>query len=445
MGRELHERPPATRRGPTSSSRLAVTREGHHIFEQFAVLETPKRDRPSCSTVDPRSEVYTAPDCVNPRSAQQSVVTPHRQAVKKIGSLGSETAPGGGADAATVLVVDDERSMRDLIVRSLERHRYQAASAGTAQEARAMLRGLRFSLIVSDIQMPGESGLELIEQVRAADPDIGVLMVSGEQDPAVAQRAAELGAFGYLVKPFSPEQLLISVQNAIRRRELEISHRNYQERLERTVETRTEELRGAVHELEASRRETIQRLSLALEMRDSVTGAHITRIGHLSQQLARAIGLPEAEASLIGLAAPMHDVGKIAIRDEVLLKPGPLSPIERKEMESHCEIGHRILSGSGAQLLDLAATIALTHHERFDGQGYPNGLVGPEIPVAGRIVSVVDVFDALLSDRPYRSAWTTDEALSALRGGAGTQFDPDVIEAFFEEVDVMTASAPLSA
>lgn len=347
----------------------------------------------------------------------------------------SAAEPADDAGRPRILVIDDEPGIRGVLVRTLAGAGLATTGVGSVAEARSLLATESFALVISDLRMPGDSGLTLMEELQGRTPEVAVLMVSGDNDPSLAEKAASLGAYGYLIKPFSREQLLISASNALRRRELELERRDHQDLLERTVAQRTAELRRAVDSLEASRRETIHRLSLALEMRDSTTGAHVTRIGHLSGRLATLLGLPPEEATRISLAAPMHDVGKIAIRDEVLLKPGPLTFVERREMQAHAEIGYRILSGSGADLLDLAAEIALTHHERHDGRGYPRELAGSEIPLAGRIVAVADVFDALLSDRPYREALAVQDAVGIMKGGSGSHFDPAVIEVFIDDLD----------
>jgi putative two-component system response regulator len=186
--------------------------------------------------------------------------------------------------------------------------------------------------------------------------------------------------------------------------------------------------------LQATLEETIRRLSRAMEIREAEAWGHIERIGETSALLARKVGLPEDRVELIRLASPMHDVGKIAIDDGILLKRGALTPEERTEMQRHAEIGHQILAGSGSELLELAATIAWTHHERWDGSGYPRGLNGEQIPIEGRIVAVADIFDALTHDRIYRPAITAPEALEVLREGRGRHFDPDVVDAFLRDL-----------
>ena len=209
--------------------------------------------------------------------------------------------------------------------------------------------------------------------------------------------------------------------------------------LERAVATRTRQLQLMITQLHESQAATISHLARAVEMRDSATHDHIDRIGQIAAVLARALDWRPQEVELMRLAAPMHDVGKIGISDRILLKPGPLTPAERREMQRHTLIGHQILSGSESQLLELAASIALNHHERYDGRGYPRGLAGNEIPIAGRVCAAADVFDALTHDRVYRPAMSLELALETMRAGRGTQFDPDVLDALLHSVEQISA------
>jgi putative two-component system response regulator len=350
-----------------------------------------------------------------------------------------------------ILVVDDEDFIRRLIVAQLEDAGYRCLSARSAAEARALLAEHSFSLMLCDLNMPGESGLDLIAEVLPRDRDLAALVVTGVEDPEIAETAARLGAYGYMVKPFSHKQLLINVANALRRRALEIENRVYRERLEELVQERTRALRESIRrlahvasDLRRSREETIRRLSRAGEYRDEETGAHVARVGRISEMLARGLGLPGDECEQIGIVSPLHDIGKVAVPDAVLHKPGTLDPDERAATERHAEIGHQILSGSDSPLLELAATIALTHHERYDGAGYPRGLRSHEIPLVGRITAVADVYDALTHDRPYRPRFSHDEAVAMIRAGRGSQFDPGVVDAFAKSLDqfsVITAVA----
>ena len=255
-----------------------------------------------------------------------------------------------------------------------------------------MLKETPFALVLSDVNMPGESGIDFTREVLAHYPETAVVMVTGIDDRSYAEIAIELGAYGYVLKPFKPNELIINVNNALRRRTLEIENRDHREMLEQTVLERTAALRETIAQLERSdtelrrlREETIRRLSWAAEFRNQETGEHIVRMSLYCALLARLAGLDAERAELIRIASPMHDVGKIGIPDRILLKPGRLTDDEREVMEAHTEMGHRILAGSEVELLDLAAEIALTHHERIDGSGYPRGLAGDAIPIEGRI------------------------------------------------------------
>jgi len=205
--------------------------------------------------------------------------------------------------------------------------------------------------------------------------------------------------------------------------------------LEREIDGRSDELEDALSELEVAQAETVRRLSMAVEFRDEDTGAHIERIGRFSTLLAEELGMDEDFCARLSHAAPLHDVGKVAIPDSILLKPGPLTPAERAIVETHAEEGHRLVGGSSSSILDMAATIALSHQEKWDGSGYPRGLVGEEIPIEGRIVAVADVFDALTSDRVYRKAYSVEDALKIMRAERGHHFDPVILDAFLEVLD----------
>ena len=345
-----------------------------------------------------------------------------------------------------ILIVDDEDQIRTLLSRLLGAHRYECITAESAAAARRVLEGMEIALVLSDVNMPGESGIDFTREVLAQYPDTAVVMVTGMDDRSYADAAIELGAYGYVLKPFKPNELIINVGNALRRRTLEIENRSSRERLEQTVLDRTSALRDTIAQLESSetelrrlREETIRRLSWAAEFRNQETGEHIVRMSLYCALLARLAGLDADHAEAIRVASPMHDVGKIGIPDRILLKPGRLTEDERRVMEAHTEMGHRILAGSGVELLDLAARMALTHHERIDGTGYPHGTAAEEIPIEGRICAIADVFDALTSDRVYRPAFQPDEARSLMADGRGTQFDGDLLDLFFGSFDDVLA------
>jgi putative two-component system response regulator len=324
-------------------------------------------------------------------------------------------------------VVDDDPNVRGVIERILRRASYDVRAVGSAAAAREQIEDRRYDLMLCDMRMPGESGLELIGTVRELAPEVGVLIVSGVDDPTVAEIATESGAVGYVLKPFTENELLINVSSSLSRSRLERETRDYEVRLRDDVAERTAEL---MH----SRRQTIRYLARAVELRDDDTGGHIDRIGETCAVIAEQLGLDPDTVELVREAAPMHDVGKIGIEDRILRKPGTLTLEERAEMQRHAELGRELLVGSGEALLDLAAEIAWTHHERFDGSGYPRGLVGDEIPLAGRIVAVADVFDALVSDRIYRPAFPVERAVQMVQNAGGNHFDPEVVDAFRQQL-----------
>jgi putative two-component system response regulator len=341
-----------------------------------------------------------------------------------------------------ILVVDDEAPARRTFSRALAVDGYECATAESVPRARELLDADSYDLVICDLNMPGESGMTLLEELDKSHGEIAVLMVTGEDDPAIAHAASERGADGYMIKPFSRNELLIHVDCALeqarrRQHQWRLSDHSGLEARERATEVREALMDVAERErlIDHQQAETLRRLSEAVGQRDLETGAHIRRIGRHSALLAHAHGLNEEVVRAIELAAPMHDVGKVAIPDSILSKPGKLSAGEREVMQRHAQIGHDILAYSGSPLLDLAAEIALTHHEHFDGNGYPAGLSGEKIPLAGRIVAIADVFDALTSDRPYQGRLPLERALEIMREGRGTHFDPVLLDCFIEHLD----------
>lgn len=318
-----------------------------------------------------------------------------------------------------VLVVDDEPFISRLLQRNLTMAGYACLTASNADEAWATLQTHDCALVISDITMPGRSGLDLLRQIRKEMPQVAVIMLTGVDDRATAISALESGAYGYLIKPFDENEIQIGVVNALRRRELEMMRDNYENSLEEEVRQRTSQIRQREEEI-------VLRLAQAAEYRDDETGEHIRRVGQFASELARLLGWSETETDNIGLAAPMHDIGKMGIPDAILRKPGKLTPEEFGIIKTHPEIGGRILERSKIPLLKMAFDIALGHHEKWDGSGYPRGLRGTEIPESARIVAVCDVYDALVHDRIYRRAYPKDEALAIMSESNGKHFDPNV-------------------
>jgi putative two-component system response regulator len=345
-------------------------------------------------------------------------------------------------DEKNILVVDDEEPIRRLLGYLLQTHGYPIALAADAREARRQLEERTFALILCDVNMPGESGMDLLQHVLTEYPHTAAIMVTGLDSPLLANAALDMGAFGYIIKPFEANEVLINVANAFRRRRLEIENRAHCQNLEDIVRTRTMALQQALEwlersekELRLSREETIQRLAIAAEFRDNSTAKHIQRMSHYCELLARKIGLPAERCDLIRTASPMHDIGKIGTPDHVLLKPGKFTPEEFNVIAQHAEIGYRILAGSDAELLKVAAIIAWTHHERWDGSGYPRGLKGEGIPIEGRIAAIADAFDALTTERVYKPAFELDHAVDLMLKHRGEHYDPDLLDVFLASME----------
>lgn len=348
-------------------------------------------------------------------------------------------------DNRSILVVDDEEPIRRLLGYLLQSHGYGVALAGDAREARQKLDERPYALMLCDVNMPGESGMDLVRNLLGERPDTAAIMVTGLDSSVLANAALDMGAFGYIVKPFESNEVLIDVANALRRRRLEMENRLHRENLEDVVRTRTMALQQALEwlersekELRLSREETIQRLAIAAEFRDSSTAQHIHRMSHYCELLARKAGLSPERCDIIRTASPMHDIGKIGTPDHVLLKPGKFTSEEFSVIAQHAEIGYRILSGSDAELLNVAAVIAYTHHEKYDGTGYPRGLKGESIPIEGRIASIADAFDALTTQRVYKPAFELSHAIELMLKHRGDHFDPDLLDVFIASMEDIT-------
>jgi PAS domain S-box-containing protein len=467
--------------------------------------------------------------------------------------------PTVAAAPIRILAADDRPEVLQLIEQTLG-ERYRCEFSTNVDEARVRLREGSFELVLCDIEMAGVSGLVLVEEITSEFPETAVVMITGIDDPDVAEQAFRLGAHGYLVKPLKPGQLLITTMTALRRRELEMLEKTHSRTVEdrlqmlmdrapvpmyvkdrdcryvianqvahevaglgpnelvgltdaaimpaeseriaresdlrvlddgegfeteqtlqvgaeertfltvkypfiddtgeivgisgvsaditakRQAELLREELAAAqaeaiaaqtqsIEELRSSRQETVEHLARAIESHDAETGAHVNRMASIAAYLGIQSGLDQEQVLLLHAAAPMHDVGKIATPGEILRKPGPLTDEERLEMQRHTTAGHEILVDSDSDLMQMAARIALTHHEHYDGSGYPHGLSGEEIPIEGRLVAVADVFDALLSNRCYRPSMSVEEAAAIIEQGKGTHFDPEVAQSLLDHLE----------
>jgi putative two-component system response regulator len=341
---------------------------------------------------------------------------------------------GSDPDVGPILVVDDDPAVRELLVGMLADVGYDVRGVGSALQARHALEHDTITLLLSDVSMPGETGLDLIRFALCEHPETATLLISALEDPGVARVAMDYGAYGYLTKPIRRSAVLIGVMNALRRRDIEGRERIARVNLEDILRARTGALTEALARLEGAAAQgrmlqatTIHRWAQSAEHRDPGIGHHLKRVGHYCAMLGQKFGL---NSESLELASALHDVGKVAISDTIVLKTGPLTEDQRLTMQTHAAVGYEMLRDSRSGLLDLAAVIAQTHHEKFDGSGYPCGLTGTNIPLEGRIAAVADVFDALTSDRVYRRAWSVDTTVAWMSRERGRHFDPDVLDAF---------------
>ncbi|SFR64958.1 putative two-component system response regulator [Marinobacter daqiaonensis] len=335
----------------------------------------------------------------------------------------------------TIFVVDDEPVNLKLLERILSAEGYhRVVSIGDPLQVLPAYQEHRPALILLDLNMPGMNGFEVMQQLAARQdplaPPVVILTAQHEQDSLL--RALQHGARDYVTKPFDRRELLMRVRNFL---EAHVAHRmalDQKAHLEVLVSERT-------RELQETRLEIIRRLGHAAEYRDEETGNHIIRMSKMCALLARKLGWSEARCDLILNASPMHDIGKIGIPDAILLKPGKLEPEEWETMKTHAEIGARLLAGNDSDLLSMAREIALSHHEKWDGSGYPAGLAGEDIPITGRIAALADVFDALTSERPYKRPWSLEDAVALIRDNRGKHFDPELVDLFLADVESFVA------
>ena len=327
---------------------------------------------------------------------------------------------------AHILIVDDQRPNVRLLERILEQAGYAAAQGTTdPRQVAELFDEFQPDLVLLDLHMPYMDGFGVMEALSTRIPAgsyFPILVVTADITPEAKRRALSAGARDFLSKPFDSTEVLLRIKNLLETRFLHLQLQNQNQALEAKVRERT-------RELEQTQLEILQRLAQAAEYRDDDTGQHTQRVGRLAARLAQDLGLPEDYIRLIRLAAPLHDLGKIGIPDHILLKPGRFSPSEYEHMKTHAAIGARILSGGRYPLLRMAEEIAYAHHERWDGSGYPLGLVGEAIPLTGRIVAVADTFDALTHERPYKHAWPVTEALDEIVRQSGEKFDPLIVAA----------------
>jgi cyclic di-GMP phosphodiesterase len=336
--------------------------------------------------------------------------------------VGDQTTKG------RVLVVDDEPAVCALLTERLGSTGYDCRSCESGQSALELLQAGTYKAIISDLNMPGISGLDLLETARHKYPHTAFLMVTGVDDIRIGIQAMKQGADDYLVKPFQFDVVVTSVERALEKKRLEYEVESYRQNLEGMVEQRTKQLQAAMKRIELTYDETLEALGAALDLRDNDTAGHSQRVSHYCLEMAKSMGVDTDRLKHIARGAYLHDIGKIGIPDAILLKPGKLTPQEKEIMESHARVGYDLVSRIA--FLAPAAEIVLTHQERYDGTGYPQGLIGEEIPLGARVFAVADTLDAMTSDRPYRRALPFSTAKAEIQREAGRQFDPKVVEVF---------------
>jgi putative two-component system response regulator len=339
-----------------------------------------------------------------------------------------------------ILIVDDDEMNRRFLCSFLSRQGYEMSEAFDGMDALAKVKSAPPDLILLDVRMPRLDGIEVARALKGSSETehIPIIIVSSLADSEERVQALELGVDDFLGKPVDQTELRARVRSLLKVKAYNDHMIHYQHRLEQEVSDRThqlrqafEQLRGATEKLKHASLDTIFRLSQAAEYKDEDTGNHIRRIGYVSAAIARQMSMDVDQVEAILYAAPMHDIGKIGIPDRILLKPSKLDPEEWEVMKQHTIIGFRILKDSDSGLIAMAENIALTHHEKWDGSGYPRGMAGDKIPLVGRVTAIADVFDALISKRPYKDPFTVEKSLGIIRESRGKHFDPAVVDAFF--------------
>lgn len=352
-----------------------------------------------------------------------------------------------GKKVKRILVVDDEELNRDLLTDMLESFGHESEIAIDGIETLSKVK-LDIDLVLLDVMMPGMDGFEVVQRIREDSDvrDIPIVMVTALTAKEDRLRAVKVGANDFIAKSVDRNELRLRTASLLKMKEAQDENKIYQKGLEEKVEKRTKELRksleesvNAHRETEAAYVDTINRLSIAAEYKDEDTALHINRMSRYSALIAKSLHLPSTEVEIIQLASPMHDIGKIGTPDAVLLKPGKHTPVEWEIMKQHATIGGKILSGAASKLLQAGEIIAMSHHEKWDGSGYPNGLSGEDIHLSGRITAVADVFDALTSKRPYKEVFSNEKSLGIMKEGRGKHFEPRLVDLFLEHLNEVFA------
>jgi putative nucleotidyltransferase with HDIG domain len=377
------------------------------------------------------------PICVKPNSPD---ATAQPRKTIAMNAIHAAAAPGSGirnsrssstpATTARVLIVDDEAASRKMLATMLAQENISCQTAAGAEEALQILEEQPFDAVIADLQMPKVSGMQLLAEVRQRYPELAFLIGTGVDDVRVGVRAMREGADDYLVKPFESEIVMACLERAFQKKRLEREVENYRSHLEEMVAVQTQQLQGALRQIESSYESTLEALGAAIDLRDSPTAGHSRRVFLYSIEIAKALNLTEHQLTVIGFGALLHDIGKLAIPDSILLKPGPLTAEEKTVMQKHVQLGYGMIKG--IEFLVEPAKIILTHHERCDGSGYPQGLKSADIPIGAKIFAVADTVDAMTSDRPYRAALPFLAAREQIKRGSGKEYDSRVAEVFLQ-------------
>ena len=331
-------------------------------------------------------------------------------------------------EGVNILIADDEEMIRELINITLSKEGFTCHQAASAEEGLEIIKNHKLDVALLDIMMPGRSGIELLKDIKQATPDTTVLMITAMNDMDTALSCIHFGAEDYITKPFNLDRVLLTVKNTLDKRRLLKENRVYQADLEKKVRQQTEVIRKAMGEINLAYQHTLAALIRALDAREKEVGSHSERVMAYACLLAQAAGMDEERRIVLGKGALLHDIGKIGVSDNILLKPGKLDDAEWEMMRQHPAVGYEILSGIG--YFAGAAELVLSHHECYDGSGYPNGLSGEAIPMSARIFALVDTLDAMTSDRPYRKAMSFQAARDEVIRCNGQQFDPQLVEVF---------------